>query len=172
MSLDRVYYVAGPHDSEVVRYVHFCGLEFVLHALWRGVADVFVFVSIVVGTTSCHLGTKLGEKAGTCMPSKTPHRIPLRYYPHYFAHTGLYSLLGSESAQGLPNDQLYYSFLRGAAKQYGNLWWASASIFNRWGQKSCHHWNIFSGGVGLYVCRYLLSYKALDGSYACHVLLI
>ena len=40
-------------------------------------------------------------------------------------------MLGAETAQGLPNDQLFYAFLRGAAKQYGLLIWGDASIGNR-----------------------------------------
>jgi hypothetical protein len=63
------------------------------------------------------------------------------YYPHYFAKTGLYTMLGAETAQGLPNDQLFYAFLRGAAKQYGSLIWGDASVGNRWwgpeGPKLC-----------------------------------
>jgi hypothetical protein len=38
------------------------------------------------------------------------------WFPHYFAKTGLYTGLGAETAQGLPNAQLFYAFLRGAAK--------------------------------------------------------
>merc|ERR1719171_2033068 len=78
------------------------------------------------------------------------------YYTHYFAQTGLYSLLGSESAQGLPNDQLYYSFLRGAAKQYGNLWWATPSIYNRWGFKTCNTTACSAAGTSLALLKRLL----------------
>ena len=57
------------------------------------------------------------------------------------AVSGYYTMLGAETAQGLPNDQLFYSFLRGAAKQYGMLIWGDASIGNRWwgpeGPKTC-----------------------------------
>jgi hypothetical protein len=59
------------------------------------------------------------------------------WYPHYFAKTGLYTSLGAETAQGLPNAQLFYAFLRGAAKAYGKKWWGNASIWNRWGHKTC-----------------------------------
>lgn len=41
------------------------------------------------------------------------------WYTHYFAKSGFYTMLGAETAQGLPNAQLFYSFLRGAAKQFG-----------------------------------------------------
>lgn len=61
--------------------------------------------------------------------------------PHYYAVSGYYTMLGAETAQGLPNDQLFYAFLRGAAKQYGTLIWGDASIGNRWwgteGPKRC-----------------------------------
>ena len=50
------------------------------------------------------------------------------YYPHYFGKTGLYTSLGYENAQGLPNDQIANAFVRGAAKQYGTTWWAQSSV--------------------------------------------
>src|SRR6202034_2235905 len=56
-------------------------------------------------------------------------------FGHYFLKQGLYTLIGAETAQGLPNDQLFYSFLRGAGKQYGVLWFGNASVYNRWGSK-------------------------------------
>lgn len=55
---------------------------------------------------------------------------------HYFAHEGNTILVGAETAQGLPNAQMYYSFLRGAGKQYGVHWFGNASVFNRWGYKN------------------------------------
>jgi hypothetical protein len=56
-------------------------------------------------------------------------------FGHYFLKQGLYTLIGAETAQGLPNAQLFYSFLRGAGKQYGVLWFGNASVYNRWGWK-------------------------------------
>ena len=44
-------------------------------------------------------------------------------------------MIGAESGQCLPNAQLFYSFIRGAGKQYGVPWHAGISIFNRWGYK-------------------------------------
>ncbi|MEN8255313.1 MAG: TIM barrel protein [Verrucomicrobiota bacterium] len=55
---------------------------------------------------------------------------------HFFAKEGRALLLGAETAQGLINGQLYYSFLRGAGKQYGVHWYGNASVYNRWGRKS------------------------------------
>jgi len=57
-------------------------------------------------------------------------------YGHYFAKEGLYTLIGAETAQALPNSQIYYAFLRGAGKQYGVPWFGNASVFNRWGFKA------------------------------------
>jgi hypothetical protein len=57
-------------------------------------------------------------------------------FGHYFLKEGVYTLLGAETAQGLPNSQIYYAFIRGAGKQYGVLWFGNASIYNRWGFKT------------------------------------
>lgn len=56
-------------------------------------------------------------------------------YGHYFLRENCYTMLGAETAQALPNSQVYYSFIRGAGKQYGVPWFGCASIFNRWGWK-------------------------------------
>ena len=57
-------------------------------------------------------------------------------FPHYMAKTGLYTVIGAEAAQALPNSQLFYAFLRGAGKQYGVLWFGNVSVYNRFGYKS------------------------------------
>ncbi len=57
-------------------------------------------------------------------------------FGHYFLKEGVYSLIGAETAQGLPNGQVYYSFIRGAGKQYGVPWFGNASVWNRWGWKN------------------------------------
>jgi len=57
-------------------------------------------------------------------------------YGHYLIKEGNHALIGAETAQGLPNSQVYYSFIRGAGKQYGVHWFGNASVFNRWGWKS------------------------------------
>ena len=57
-------------------------------------------------------------------------------YGHYFLKEGVYTLIGAETAQALPNNQVYYAFIRGAGKQYGVPWFGNASIFNRWGFKT------------------------------------
>ena len=57
-------------------------------------------------------------------------------FGHYFLKEGVYTLIGAETAQGLPNSQIYYSFIRGAGKQYGVNWFGNASVWNRWGYKT------------------------------------
>ncbi|XP_064403556.1 uncharacterized protein LOC135349038 [Halichondria panicea] len=56
-------------------------------------------------------------------------------YPHYQLKTGLYTLAGAETSQHGPNAQLRYSFIRGAGKQYGVIWFGNVSIYNRFGHK-------------------------------------
>ena len=56
-------------------------------------------------------------------------------FGHYFLKEGVYKLIGAETAQALPNAQLFYVFIRGAGKQYGVPWFGNASVFNRWGYK-------------------------------------
>ncbi|MCW5976869.1 MAG: hypothetical protein KIT09_02270 [Bryobacteraceae bacterium] len=57
-------------------------------------------------------------------------------FGHYFLREGLYALIGAETAQALPNGQVYYCFIRGAGKQYGVPWFGNASVWNRWGYKT------------------------------------
>ena len=57
-------------------------------------------------------------------------------FPHYFADMGNHRMLGAETAQALPSVPMWYSFIRGAGKQYGLLWFGNASVWNRWGAKS------------------------------------
>ncbi len=56
-------------------------------------------------------------------------------FGHYFLKEGVYTLIGAETAQALPNGQVYYAFIRGAGKQYGVPWFGNASVWNRWGWK-------------------------------------
>jgi hypothetical protein len=57
-------------------------------------------------------------------------------FGHYFLKEGIYTLIGAETAQALPNSQIYYAFIRGAGKQYGVPWFGNASVYNRWGYKA------------------------------------
>lgn len=57
-------------------------------------------------------------------------------FGHYFLKEGTYTLIGAETAQALPNNQVYYAFIRGAGKQYGVPWFGNASSYNRWGYKT------------------------------------
>jgi hypothetical protein len=73
------------------------------------------------------MGDQLGNRMATLVSLN---------YGHYFLKEGVYTLIGAETAQGLPNSQVYYSFIRGAGKQYGVHWFGNASIYNRWGWKT------------------------------------
>jgi hypothetical protein len=55
---------------------------------------------------------------------------------HYFAKDDNVLMLGAETPQALPSTNMWFSFIRGAGKQYGLLWYGNASVFNRWGFKS------------------------------------
>jgi hypothetical protein len=72
------------------------------------------------------MGDDLGHKHATLVSLN---------FGHYFLKEGTYTLIGAETAQALPNNQVYYAFIRGAGKQYGVPWFGNASIFNRWGYK-------------------------------------
>lgn len=56
-------------------------------------------------------------------------------YGHYFLKQNCYTFLGAETAQSLPNAQLFYSFIRGAGKQYGVPWFGNVSVFGPTGWK-------------------------------------
>ena len=73
------------------------------------------------------MGNQLGNKMATLVSLN---------FGHYFLKEGIYTLIGAETAQGLPNSQIYYSFIRGAGKQYGVNWFGNASVWNRWGFKT------------------------------------
>ena len=67
-------------------------------------------------------------------------------FGHYFLKEGIYTMIGAETAQGLPNTQIYYSFIRGAGKQYGVPWFGNASVWNRWGWKNYSGVTDYNGG--------------------------
>ena len=67
-------------------------------------------------------------------------------FGHYFLKEGIYTMIGAETAQGLPNTQIYYSFIRGAGKQYGVPWFGNASVWNRWGWKNYSGITDYNGG--------------------------
>ncbi|NLE38007.1 MAG: hypothetical protein GX621_08285, partial [Pirellulaceae bacterium] len=73
------------------------------------------------------MGDDLGHKHATLVSLN---------FGHYFLTEGTYTLIGAETAQALPNGQVYYSFIRGAGKQYGVPWFGNASVWNRWGYKN------------------------------------
>ena len=74
------------------------------------------------------------ERMGDLLGNKMATLVSLNF-GHYFMREGVYTLIGAETAQGLPNSQIYYSFIRGAGKQYGVPWFGNVSVYNRWGYK-------------------------------------
>eukprot|EP01050_Picozoa_sp_SAG11_P003444 SAG11_NODE_194_length_12858_cov_28.436946_2_plen_327_part_00 len=90
------------------------------------------------------------------------------WYTHYFARSGMYTALGAETAQGLPNAQLFYAFLRGAAKQFGLWIWGNASVYNRWSFKTCAMQagvcKCSAAGTSLALFRRLMYQQILYGS--------
>ena len=55
-------------------------------------------------------------------------------FPHYLDEVSI-RMLGAEVAQGLLNNQVYISFLRGACRQYDLQYMIVASVFDRWGYR-------------------------------------
>ena len=75
------------------------------------------------------------EVMGNDLGNKLSALISLTF-GHYFLKEGNTMLLGAETAQGLISSQIFYSFIRGAGKQYGVLWFGNASVWSRWGYKN------------------------------------
>ena len=75
------------------------------------------------------------ERMGDDLGHKHAVLVSLNF-GHYLLKEGTYTLIGAETAQALPNNQVYYAFIRGAGKQYGVPWFGNASVYNRWGFKS------------------------------------
>jgi hypothetical protein len=83
------------------------------------------------------------ERMGDDLGNRHAALVSLNF-GHYFLKEGTYTLVGAETAQALPNSQVYYAFIRGAGRQYGVPWFGNASIYNRWGYKTYGS----SGGSG------------------------
>ena len=75
------------------------------------------------------------EKLGNTMNNNMVTLASLTFL-HYFAREGNTIMLGAETAQALPSNPMWFSFIRGASKQYGLLCYGNASIFNRWSFKT------------------------------------
>ena len=54
---------------------------------------------------------------------------------HAWLKTGFYHNAGAETSQSNGNAQVLYAFVRGAAKQYGTLWFGQVSIYDWFGVK-------------------------------------
>jgi hypothetical protein len=76
-------------------------------------------------------------------------------FGHYLMKEGTYTLIGAEAAQGLPNAQVYYSFIRGSGKQYGVPWFGNVSIYNRWGYKN-YNGKLDTAGTSLSLMKRLM----------------
>ena len=74
------------------------------------------------------------ERMGDLLGNRMATLVSLNF-GHYFLREGVYTMIGAETAQALPNSQVYYAFIRGAGKQYGVPWFGNVSIYNRWGDK-------------------------------------
>ena len=122
-------------------------LESVLGDHWLGMDNgeqdgryVRLYASQMTPVTQCRFDQYLNfqrhfERLGNDLGNKLATLVSLNF-GHYFLKEGLYTLIGAEAAQELPNSQVYYSWIRGAGKEYGVLWFGNASIYNRWGFKS------------------------------------
>ncbi len=75
------------------------------------------------------------ERMGDDLGNRLSVLVSLNF-GHYLLKEGTYATIGAETAQALPNSQVYYAFIRGAGKQYGVPWFGNASVFNRWGYKA------------------------------------
>lgn len=85
------------------------------------------------------------------------------YYPHYFAKTGLYTMVAAETAQGLPNANLFYAFLRGAAKAFAALLWGNVSVYNCFRFKTCNATSCTGNGTSLSLMKRLMYSQLLMG---------
>jgi hypothetical protein len=74
------------------------------------------------------------EKLNDAMQNYTVTLASLTFL-HYFAKEGNTIMIGAETAQALPNNNMWFAFIRGASKQYGLLNYGNASVWNRWGYK-------------------------------------
>lgn len=78
------------------------------------------------------------EKVNDAMRNHTVTLASLTFL-HYFAREGNTIMIGAETAQALPSSVMWFAFIRGAAKQYGLLYYGNASVWNRWGYKDYIH---------------------------------
>lgn len=85
------------------------------------------------------------------------------HYSYYFAKTGLYAMVGAETAQGLPNANLFYALLRGAAKTFAALLWGNVSFYNRFGFKTCNTTGCIGNGTSLALMKRLMYLQLLMG---------
>jgi len=63
-------------------------------------------------------------------------------FQHYLADIADTRMVGCQVAQSKPSVPMWFAMLRGSGKQYGLLWWAAPSEWNRWGAKD------YTGKIG------------------------
>lgn len=61
--------------------------------------------------------------------------LTVLWYWHYPIKENYTHIAGAETQNKITNSQVQYSFLRGAGKQYGVLWYGDVSLFDTWGVK-------------------------------------
>lgn len=110
-------YDNGEQDG---RYIHASGAT-ALPTLWNRAAQYKNFRHYF-------------EKLNDAMLNHTVTLASLTFL-HYFAKEGNTIMIGAETAQALPSNPMWFSFIRGASKQYGLLNYGNASVWNRWGYK-------------------------------------
>lgn len=80
-----------------------------------------------------HLENELGNRLTALVGS---------FQTHALLREGVYTMVGAETSQMYPNAQLFYSYIRGAGKQFGVPWFGNVSIFNRFGWKDVGQTNL------------------------------
>lgn len=150
-------------------------LEKILGPQWLGMDNgeqdgryIGFYASRMTPVTRCRFDQYLNfqrhfERLGDDLGNRLATLVSLNF-GHYFLKEGIYTLIGAETAQALPNSQVYYSWIRGAGKQYGVLWFGNASIYNRWGFKS--YPNQIDQGTSLSLMKRLLYSHILYNSAA------
>jgi len=68
-------------------------------------------------------------------------------FQHYFAEMGVHRIIGAEIAQALPSVPMWFTFIRGAGKQYSLLWFVDISVWNRWGWKTYEEGEVEGEGL-------------------------
>lgn len=73
-----------------------------------------------------------------CSQGDVISQLSVKWFWHYPIKEGFITSAGAECQNKTytSNPQVQYSFIRGACKQYGTLWYGDISVFNSWGYKT------------------------------------